>query len=372
MATDLAIFLATSGHSGVDRLARNLVPALAQRGYNIDLLKVRNHGPHLDTIPDGVRVIELGTRHVYPSLFKVAHYLRQAKPASLFCDKDRVNHTALLARAMAGVSTYLTLSMGTTVSIDLAHRGILHRIKTRLSMGLLYSLADNVIVTSEGVAEDMAHYTGLKRSLINVVPCPIVPAWVFDADFETPDHPWFSDGGPPIIMGLGELGSRKDFATLIRAFARIRPEFPCRLMILGRGRDRERLVAIAHELGVADALALPGFVDAPYAYLAQASLFAFTSLWEGLGFALIEALAVGVPSVSTDCPSGPREILADGKYGPLVPVGDHEALAAAMLATLRNPLPKSTLQAAARPYEIENATSAYVAALNLPPQGSRR
>ncbi len=302
MATDLAIFLATSGHSGVDRLARNLAPALARRGYRIDLLKVRHHGPHLDPIPE---------------------------------DKDRVNHTALLARAMAGSSTYLTLSMGTTVSIDLAHRGFFHRLKTRLSMGWFYRLADNVIVTSEGVADDMTAFTGLPRHLINVAPCPIVPAQVFEGDFPKPNHPWFSDGGLPIVMGLGELGSRKDFVTLIRGFARMRSEFPCRLMILGRGRDRERLLATAHELGVSDAIELPGFVDAPYAWLAQASLFAFTSLWEGLGFALIEALAVGVPSVSTDCPSGPREILGNGRYGPLVPVGDHEALAAAMLATLR-------------------------------------
>lgn len=372
MATDLAIFLATSGHSGVDRLARNLAPALARRGYRIDLLKVRHHGPHLDPIPEGVRVIDLGTKHVYPSLWKVAQYLHREKPASMFCDKDRVNHTALLARAMAGSSTHLTLSMGTTVSIDLAHRGFLHRLKTRLSMGWLYRLADNVIVTSEGVADDMTAFTGLPRALINVVPCPIVPAQVFDDNFPKPNHPWFSDGGPPIVMGLGELGSRKDFVTLIRGFARMRSEFPCRLMILGRGRDRERLLATAHELGVSDAIELPGFVDAPYAWLAQASLFAFTSLWEGLGFALIEALAVGVPSVSTDCPSGPREILGNGRYGPLVPVGDHEALATAMLATLRNPLPRATLQEAARPYEIEHATTCYAHALNLPEPGSRR
>jgi glycosyltransferase involved in cell wall biosynthesis len=323
-------------------------------------------------VPNGVRVIDLGTKHVYPSLWKVAHYLRRERPASMFCDKDRVNQTALLARAMAGVSTHLTLSMGTTVSIDLAHRGFLHRLKTRLSMGWLYRLADNVIVTSEGVADDMSAYTGLPRRLINVVPCPIVPSRVFDGNFPKPEHPWFSDGGPPIVMGLGELGSRKDFVTLIRGFARVRSEYPCRLMIIGRGRDRERLLATAHELGVADAVALPGFVDAPYAWLAQASLFAFTSLWEGLGFALIEALAVGVPAVSTDCPSGPREILGNGRYGPLVPVGDHEALAAAMLETLRYPLPRATLQEAAWPYEIENATTAYAQALNLPEPGTRR
>ncbi len=101
-------------------------------------------------------------------------------------------------------------------------------------------------------------------------------------------------------------------------------------MILGQGRARERLLALAAELGVAEDVALPGFVPEPYAFMAHADLFAFTSRWEGLGFVIIEALAVGTPVVATDCPSGPREILQDGRIGPLVPVGDAAALAAAM------------------------------------------
>lgn len=371
MATDLAIFLATSGHSSSDRLANNLAPALARRGYTIDLLKIRDHGPHLDRLPSGVRVVDLGTRHVYSSLLKLAHYLRRTQPVSMFCDGDRLNHTALLARALAGVSTQLTLSLGTTVSVDLAYRGLAQRLKTRLSIGWLYPLADNVIVTSNAAAEDATLRTGLRRNLIEAVPRPVVPASVFEDEFVRPDHPWFKDGGPPIIMGLGELLSRKDFVTLIRAFARLLPQYPSRLMILGRGRDRERLRATAHELGVGEAVEFPGFVTTPYPWLAQASLFVATPLWDVLGYALIEALAVGVPSVATDCPSGPREILDQGRYGPLVPVGDHEALASAMLATLRKPLPKATLQEAARPYEIESATTAFVRALKLPAPAPR-
>lgn len=365
MATDLAIFLATSGHSGVDRLARNLVPALARRGYRIDVLKVRDHGPNFPDVPDGVRLIDLGTRHVYPSLIPVVRYLRRERPASMLCDKDRVNVTALLARALARSPTYLALRMGTTVSIDLAGRGALHRWKTRFSMGRLYPYADKVIVVSKGVADDLAAYTGLPRDRITVVPSTIVPGRMFTEVQPKPDHPWFAEGQPPVILGLGELGGRKDFATLIRGFARLRPEVPSRLMILGRGRGREKLLALAADLGVAEDVALPGFVDHPFHYLAHARLFALTSLWEGMPFALIEALAVGVPVVATDCPSGPREVLEDGKYGPLVPMGDDAALAAAMRTALRNPLPKSMLQEAARPYEIENAATAYARALNL-------
>jgi len=372
MPTDLAIFFSTSGHSGVDRLAKNLVPALARRGYTIDVLKVRRHGPNLTELPPGVRIIDMGTAHTYSSLMPVVRYLRRERPRSLYCDKDRINHTALLARALARVPTFLAVGTGTTLSIDCAQRGLFHRIKTRFSTGKLYPFADNVIVTAEGVADDMAFYTGLDRNKIQVVPCPVVPARVFDNGFETPDHLWFHDGGPPIIMGLGELCARKDFVTLLRGFAKLREEKPCRLMIIGRGKDRDRLLAAAHALGVADLVALPGFVDSPYAWLAQARVFAFTSVLEGLGFALIEALACGIPSVATRCPSGPAEILQNGKYGPLVPVGDHLALAAALESALLRPLPRSFLQEAARPYEIENATTAYIQALNLGEPGGQQ
>ena len=372
MPTDLAIFFSTSGHSGVDRLAKNLVPALARRGYTIDVLKVRRHGPNLTELPPGLRIIDLGTAHTYSSLLPVVRYLRRERPRSLYCDKDRINHTALLARALARVPTFLAVGTGTTLSIDCAQRGLLHRLKTRFSTGKLYPFADNVIVTAEGVADDMASYTGLDRNKIQVVPCPVVPARIFHNGFDTPDHPWFHDGGPPIIMGLGELCARKDFVTLLRGFAQLQEQQPCRLMIIGRGDDRDRLLAAAHELGVADLLALPGFVDSPYGWLAQARVFAFTSVLEGLGFALIEALACGIPSVATNCPSGPAEILQNGKYGPLVPVGDHLALAAALESALLRPLPRAFLQEAARPYEIENATTAYIQALNLgEPSGSQ-
>lgn len=366
MAIDLAIFLATSGHSGVDRLAKNLVPALARRGYRIDLLKVNGHGPNLEEVPDNVRIIELGTSHVYTSLPALVRYLRREKPLSLFCDKDRVNHTALLAKKIAGVSTHLTLSMGTTVSIDLEARGAMHRWKTRWSMGKLYPFANNIIVTSEGVADDMSRYTGLGRARINVEPCPVVPGSAFEVEYEKPDHPWFNEGEPPLIIGLGELSFRKDFSTLIKAFALVRQSMKCRLMICGKGRQAEELQRLADESGVTEDFRLVGFVNEPLAYLAHSDLFAFTSRWEGLGFALIEALAVGLPAVSTDCPSGPREILGNGKYGQLVPVGDYEALAKAMIETLQNPPEKKFIQDAARPYEIENATTAYARAFNLP------
>jgi glycosyltransferase involved in cell wall biosynthesis len=369
-APRIACFFSTSGHSGVDRAAKHLIPALARRGYRVDLLKVRRHGPHLDAIPDGVTVVDLGSRHTYACVPALVRYLRCERPAVMLSDKDRVNRTALLAgwlaRQLAGRPTRLVFSSGTTISIDLATRGALERWVQRTSMGRLYPFADQVIVTSAGVADDMASYTGLPRERIRVVPSPVVPASLFTESLARPDHPWLGRSDVPLILGAGELCGRKDFETLLRAFARVRTQRPCRLMILGQGRARERLLALAAELGVAEDVALPGFVPEPYAFMAHADLFAFTSRWEGLGFVIIEALAVGTPVVATDCPSGPREILQDGRIGRLVPVGDAAALAAAMLQTLDAPPPEALLRDAARPYEIEASTDAYLDAMRLP------
>jgi glycosyltransferase involved in cell wall biosynthesis len=136
-------------------------------------------------------------------------------------------------------------------------------------------------------------------------------------------------------------------------------------MILGKGRGRGRLEALAEKLGIKEDLHLPGFVSNPYAYMAQSDVFVLSSLWEGSPNVLTEALAVGIPVVSTDCESGPRELLQDGRYGPLVPVGDAEALATAILKTLAKPLDSTVLQSAVEPYTIEASTNRYLDALGL-------
>ena len=152
---------------------------------------------------------------------------------------------------------------------------------------------------------------------------------------------------------------------LLRAFALVHAQRPCRLVILGRGKQREHLLRVATELGVAEDVALPGFVANPYPYMAHAAVFAFTSRLEGLGFVVIEALAMGTPVVSTDCPSGPREILRNGYYGPLVPVGDHQAMAQALVRVLEQPRDRGFLRSAAKPYTVETATDAYLQVFGL-------
>lgn len=364
----IAIFVATSGHSGVDRTMQNLIPAFAGRGYLVDILKVRKHGPELPSLPPGVRLFDLGTSHVYSSFFAVCRYLRRYRPVAMLTDKDRVNRTALLARAVTAGTPYLALSCGTTLSTDLSGRGPIERWITRNSFRRLYPYADNLLMISNGSADDLTNYTGFPRERITVVPAPVIPASLLTERRPRPDHPWFQTGEVPVILGVGKLAPGKDYITLIRAFALVRKIKECRLVIIGKGKQENELRALAESLGVGDDVDLPGFQANAYDFMAYAALFVHTSLLEGLGFVIIEALALGTPVVATDCPSGPREILHDGKYGPLVPVQDHVKLAEAMLTTLNQPLPPAFLKEAARPYEIELSATAHLAAMGLPAQ----
>ena len=171
------------------------------------------------------------------------------------------------------------------------------------------------------------------------------------------DHPWFSDGGPPVILGVGRLVPQKDFSTLIDAFRLIRVSRPCRLVILGEGSLRSELEARIAGLGLEDCVSLPGWVENPFAFMARSALFVLSSVYEGFGLVLVEALACGCPAVATDCPAGPSEILEDPAL--LAPVGDPEALAQVMLRALDRPADKAALRARAARFSVERAMDGY-------------
>lgn len=365
MCDTLAIFLATSGHSGVDRIMKNLIRESARRGINVDLLHVRGHGPHFDEPVENLRIVDLGVSHVNGSLVPLIRYLRRERPIGLLSDKDRVNRVALLARRVARVPVRSVVRVGTTVSVNLSQRDWLQRRIQSLSIGHLYRWADRVVVPSRGAAEDLVQWLNVPSHLIRVLPSPIVDKKVLSMASEPPDHPWFNEPTVPVILGVGELCARKDFSTLIRAFARVRGGRPCRLVILGEGRQRKQLERLVTDLSLGDAVSLPGFVKNPFPYMKRASLFVLSSICEGLPVALVEALALGTPVVATDCPSGPGEILDHGRFGRLTPIGDEASLAQAVMGTLNDPLPSSVLMSAAMPFSVAQATSRYLQTLGV-------
>ena len=151
----------------------------------------------------------------------------------------------------------------------------------------------------------------------------------------------------------------KDYPTLFRAFRQVSRNSDVRLVILGEGSWRRRLEKLTRKLGLQEKVSLPGWVTNPYSFMRRASLFVLSSKLEGLGNVLIEAMACGCPCVSTNCPSGPSEILDDGRFGPLVPVGDDSALAAAMERVLNSPPDKNALLARAQEFSLDASVDQY-------------
>jgi glycosyltransferase involved in cell wall biosynthesis len=361
----VAIFVSFSGEGGVERMILNLAGGLRDEGFDVDLVLVKARGAHVQSIPAGVRVVKLNARHTLTSLPALVRYLRKERPQVLLAAKDRAIKTAVLARAFARVPTRLVGRLGTTLSAALHGRNPVKKRIWYTSMRLYYRYVDRIVAVSQGVADDVLAITGLSRERVAVVRNPVWTPELARLAQEPADHPWFQAHDTPVILGAGRLTRQKDFATLIRAFAEVRARRPCLLILLGEGSLRSRLEALASELNVRDDVSLPGFVANPYAWIARAHLFVLSSLWEGSPNVLTEALALGVPVVATDCPSGPREILKDGEYGTLVPMGDVSALARAMAATLDHPRSRERLQEAARPYTVEQSVRGYLVAFGL-------
>ena len=228
-----------------------------------------------------------------------------------------------------------------------------------------YPKLHRLIAVSQGVADDVITITGMSDRQVTVVRNPTVSPAMLAAATLPVEHPWLATDALPVVLGVGRLTEQKDFPTLLRAFAEVAKQRDARLIILGEGQLREALLEQARQLGIADKVAFPGFSDNPWAWMRRAAVFVLSSRWEGSPNTLTEALALGIPVVSTDCPSGPRELLNGGKLAPLVPMGDITALSEAILSTLSNPPEAATLVNAVQDYHQDVSAKGYLDALGL-------
>jgi glycosyltransferase involved in cell wall biosynthesis len=333
----IAFFLPSLCGGGAERVVVNLAQGISERGIRVDLVLAAAEGPLLDQVPPAVRVVDLRAPRAIRSLAPLAGYLRRERPRVLVSSMGHANLIAVWAARLAGGVTPVVVTEHNTLSQETQHQ---RRLVGRLWPHLLrtfYPWANAVVAVSHGAADDLARTSGLPRDRVEVVYNPVITPTMMALARQAPDHAWFAPGQPPVILGVGRLTRQKDFSTLVLAFAEVRRRRTVRLIILGEGEERPTLEAMVRELGLAQDVALPGFRDNAAAYMAGSEVFVLSSAWEGLPTVLIEALAAGARVVSTDCPSGPREILQEGRLGALVPVGDAAALAAAILEALERP-----------------------------------
>ena len=357
----IAFFLSQYGQGGVERMLINTARGLAERGHEVDYLCPAD-GAFLDGLPESIRrrPLPMGSRARRRAL---ATYMADEQCDFVIVGKDDDAASALAARRRSRSNVRVIVRPGTTISRRLAERSKWKRWRTYRALRRIYAAADGIVANSTGVRDDIADITGVPAAKIFLVRNPVITPDFHRAATGEPPHPWLMPGEPPVLLGAGGLRRQKDFATLIDAFARVRSDREVRLIILGTGHLEGALAAQAQSMGVVDDMALPGFVENPYPWMKHASLFVLSSLWEGSPNVLTEALALGTPVVSTDCPSGPQEILQGGRYGCLTPPGDAEAMAEAIRHTLGAPLPAATLQEATAEYTMERNAAGYEAML---------
>ena len=368
----VSFLLLTLPTDGVCRVICNLAQGFVERGLKVDIVVLKAEGDALTWIPPSVRVVELKTQtkgfHKLLYLFSLIRYLRKVQPSTLIVSRDDIN-LGSFAKYLAMVSTQVVLICHTNLSQYLQHSPA--SVRNSFSAYLLkrffwfYNWADAIVAVSQGVADSLARLAGRPLKQISVIYNPVVTRELLLKAKEPVNHPWFAPRQPPVILGVGRLQALKDFATLIRAFALVKQRIPVRLMILGEGEERSQLEALIDELGLSADVSLPGFVSNPYAFMAKASVLAASSLCEGFGNVVAEALACGTPVVSTDCPSGPAEILEFGNYGALIPLADVEALAEAILSTLTHSTNSEVLRQRAEKFSLETAVDRYLEVLKI-------
>lgn len=375
-ASHIALFMPSLAGGGAERVMVSVARGLAERGHYVDLVLVKADGPYLSEVPGSVRIIDLGASRLVSSVPALARYLHATRPRAILGGKQDASVIAFWAKMLARVPMRV---VAREANVILPTRGWFAAPKEGVIRHLaahLYRRVDAVIAVSQGVASSLERI-GVPREKLRVIYNPVLPSDLAEKAACPVTHPWFASGQPPVILGVGRLVPQKDFHTLIKAFALVRAQASARLVILGesvtggtRGDGRAALEETVRRLGLNGDVDMPGFVDNPFAYMKRAAVFVLSSRWEGLPNVLIQALALGVPVVSTDCPGGPAEILENGRWGRLVPVGDESALAQAILETLKRPKPPVDPQALAR-FAVDTVVKQYEdVLLGIPSRGA--
>ncbi len=355
----VALYLHDLAGGGAERMRLHLIAALRDAGAAPSLVLHARTGENSANIPPFLRVTALGGARTRDDILPLARYLRRERPDVLIASLGHNNLAAVAASLLARAGTKIILTQHNALSAEAGQGGWRYR-----CLPAAYRLADPFVeafvAVSRGVAEDLAHCTGIAHERIAVIYNPVLGDDFARRAAEPCPHPWFAEA-TPVYVTAGRLVPQKDHATLLAAFARHRSRVPARLIVLGQGPLRRSLQAQAASLGIAADVDFAGYIENPLPYFREAAAFVLSSRHEGFGNVLVEALGCGTPVIATDCPHGPAEILQGGRYGVLVPPGDAGALAAALTADLRRPFPPARLRERAATFTSAQAAEAHIA-----------
>ena len=346
----IAFLLRDLGQGGAERSSLRLANGLADYGMKVTIFILKKKGENVNSVNPNVQVVD-----VKSSFIRLISEIRSMDIDYLL--PIYTSMRALLAKAVLNMPFKVIISKRNMFTMD---RGPIQTKLRFLRCKLLYRFAAACVCISEGVAVEMRSLNLLPIDKIKVIYNPVVNEEIRLQINEPVDDSWFYKSSEPVIIGVGRFGDQKDFATLIKAFAIVaESRSNLKLLLLGEGKQRKMLENMVIDLGLSEKVRMPGYITNPYPFMKNAALFVLTSRFEGFGNVVAEALACGCNVVSTDCKSGPSEILDNGKYGALAKVGDPEDIAKTINIALDNPLPEEFLISRAEFFSEERAVANY-------------
>lgn len=361
MNKKICLYIGSLSLGGIGKLMLHLMDEFIKKGYQVDVFLMKGGGEYEAQIPEGVRVFVEGGGHIQ-RIRKFISYLNRERPDVSISARQRQDIGNILSCWFSKGKTKPIVSVHTNVTEENLNQKNTTKDNFFINLisKLLYKIPDKFIAVSSGVAEDFSMRTGISSNKIKVIYNPVYKPYIETVPQNVEDITNFLQNHK-FVLGVGRLTEQKDFKTLISAFfivSQINPQL--KLLILGEGTLRESLQIQIKQLNLEGRVIMPGFVDNPKYFLKRAELFVLSSKWEGFGNVIVEALGVGTKVISTDCPSGPAEILENGKYGTLVPVEKPKELASAILEVLNEPYQPAFLIERATNFSIEKIANEYI------------
>lgn len=357
-ARKVTLFLPSLAAGGAERTNLNLGSALASAGCSVTLLLQRFEGSLTSEVPPNVNVVSLNSGRSLTSLIPLTRYMKKAKPDFFVANMGHGNIISLWARALSQSHTHIIVCQHSLLSAECkAHKNWQYKILPWSYRHFLPS-ADAIIAVSNAVADDLSYCANIARDRITIIYNAVIGPDFDQRMHEVNAHPWLAET-VPFILGAGRLVAEKDFASLIKAFAIVRKERNLRLIIAGQGELFNYLNLLADELNVTDYIAFIDHQSNPLPFIRKAAALVVSSRYEGMSNVLVEALACGTNVVSTDC-GGPAEILENGRYGQLVPVGDITAMTEAITTAIEHPKDSEFLQQRGKIFSYERAAQSYI------------
>lgn len=352
----ITMILASLYGGGAERSAINLATGFAARGIHVEILLLQDEGAMFDQLPDAINVTVYHHSRVLNALFDLKTYFNNNHPDAVISFLNQTNLVVLLAHSLANSTVPVIPTVRSNLTIN-RRDSLKERIIIFLSR-FVFSRAARIIGVSDGVSDSVRQH--ITSHNVETIYNPTNIHNIIQKMQQPIPHVWLQSKEKPVIIAAGRLVPAKGFDVLITALAYLRDKLPARLIILGEGPLRAELEAMISQLDLNNDIQLPGYTDNPYAFFRYADVFVLSSRYEGLPNALIEAMVCSTPVVATDCESGPREILVNGKFGPLVPVDNAEALADAIYQTLSTPPNRDKIKARAMDFSIERSVDHFL------------